>query len=396
MRSWRRWPRLWRDHRPVADRPRLIELSPFEREAAGSFISAIEALGAEAIDRGWTAEAVFPEGARKHDWIAQLRSAGIQLHFAPPASRRGRLRWLRGRVDGHRGPLVMHSHFTAWDVPVAMLASPDRGRHVYWHIHTVLRSSPLAVARNVVKFAVLGRRVDGVLCPVPNLASELRRRGVPRSRIHLIPNGIDSNRFPLLDEGARARARRRLGIPGDAEVLLHFGWNWRIKGGQLFLESVAKLAAEGTPRLLALAQGDEESARDAARRLGIEGLVRTIGTVTDVTELFAAADVFLATSEAEGGPYAVMEALCCGRPVVASDLPGHAMVADVCPGCTLVARTPEAVAAEVRRVLERPSATRASQSTASHGCVAENLTTARAAARMLDLFEGRLAATKAR
>ena len=139
----------------------------------------------------------------------------------------------------------MHSHFTTWDIPVALLSSRRQGRHGYWHVHTILGRRPLAVARNVAKFTALARRLDGVICFASNMAHELHARGVPEGRIEVVPSGIAADQFPLLDVARRADARRRLDIPADAEVLLHFGWDWKIKGGDLFLRAVTDLLGSG-------------------------------------------------------------------------------------------------------------------------------------------------------
>ena len=77
-----------------------------------------------------------------------------------------------------------------------------------------------------------------------------------------------------------------------------------------------------------------------------------IDRVPDVTDLFGAADVFLAVSAREGMPYSVLESICCGTPVVASDLPGHAAVGNAVPACQLVARDPRTIADAVREFLD--------------------------------------------
>ena len=375
----------------MADPPTLIELAPFDRPAPGSFISALAALGDEARSRGWRCEIVVPEGARELDWIARLEAAGMRVHFSLPPTRRERTRWLQAVASDRQGPTILHSHFNSWDVPAALVASPREGRHAWWHVHTILRPGPLAFCRNLSKFAWFGRRLSGVLCPTEALAHELSSRGLRNRLIHVVPNGIDPSLFPLATPEMRVESRRRLGIPEDAEVLLHFGWNWRIKGGQLFIEAVSRLVEGGGGRVLALAQGEGDRALEVARQLGVSDHVRPIGSVSSVAGLFAASDVFLALSEREGGnPYAVLESISCGTPVVASDIPGHAEIVRDRPPSRLVPRRPEAVAAAVREVLDRPEDVREADALAGHEQVARDFSAAAMAVRMLDLFERRL------
>jgi glycosyltransferase involved in cell wall biosynthesis len=377
----------------VPDAPTLIELAEFDRAAPGSFVSALAALGDEARGRGWRCEVVLPEPARDRSWIAVLEEAGMTAHFALPPSRRERTRWLRQLVAVREGPTILHSHFTLWGVPTALVAAPREGLHSWWHVHTFLRAGPLAFARNAARFGTLGRRVDGVLCPVEDIAADLRARGVPGRKVHVVPNGIDPERFPVLDDRARRLAREKLGLDARDEVLLLFGWDWGIKGGDLFLEAVAELLAEGRTRVVALAQGDGERAMAAARRLGIEERVRTVGTVSSVADLFGAADVFLALSEREGMPYSVLEAVSSGTAVVASDISGHAVVAQGCSACRLVERTPSSVAAAVRQLLERSPEARDADARAAHLRVARTFSSSVAAVRTLDLLGRSLSGT---
>jgi glycosyltransferase involved in cell wall biosynthesis len=369
----------------VPDGPTLIELAEFDRPAPGSFIPAVAAIGEEARRRGWKSEFVVPETARGVSWIEAIEDAGMRVHFALPPNRRERTAWLRKLVAEREGPTILHSQFTLWSVAAALVASPRHGVHAWWHVHTFLKSGPVAFARNAARFMLLGRRVDGVLCPVDDIAADLRARGIPADKVHVVPNGIDPERFPVLDDAARNMARERLGLDAEDEVLLLFAWDWAIKGGDLFLAAVAELLGDGR-QVVALAQGDEEGAIAAARRLGIEDRVRTVGSVDSVADLFGAADVFLALSEREGMPYSVLEAVSSGTPVVASDIPGHAVVANGCSSCRLVDRTPSSVADAVRGLLERSPEARAADARAAHLHVAENFSASRAASRTLDLL----------
>jgi glycosyltransferase involved in cell wall biosynthesis len=372
-----------------AGAPRLIELAPFDREEGGSFVPQLAAIFAEAASRGWRSEIVLPEAARAREWVADLQSSGTTIHFAPPVGRLSRPGWLSSLVGDDDARTVLHSHFTTWDLAAASVASRSSRRQAYWHVHTVLARDPVSLSRNIAKFTLFGRRVDGVFCPAVNIADALRRRGIPADQLRVIPSGIDPESFPLLDDDARRAARESLGLPEGSTVLLHFGWDWRIKGGDLFMLATEELLRRDGEDLIALAQRGGKQATEAARRLGIEDHVRVIGTVPDVRDLFGAADIFLAVSKSEGMPYSVLECVCSGTPVIASDLPGHAVVAEAVPACTLVPRNATDIADAVQAILGKGAETRESEAHFSREWVTENFSAERSAELILDTFEGR-------
>ena len=203
----------------------------------------VRAILATAQERGWAAEAIFPEHARSRDWFAELKRQGLTIRVAPTGTRKslGRSgtrkslgRWLTELVaEGDTsGSLVLHTHFTAFDIP-ALVAARSRGRTgVIWHIHTNdarLRGR----LRSGAKFAILGSRVDRILTPAESLVERIAR-WAPRARVEAVSNALDESRFPLASTEDRERARAEFGLSRDAKVILHFGWNWELKGGELF------------------------------------------------------------------------------------------------------------------------------------------------------------------
>ena len=68
--------------------------------------------------------------------------------------------------------------------------------------------------------------------------------------------------------------------------------------------------------------------------------------------LYLAADALIAPSRAEGGdpPFALAEALACGTPVIASDIPGHRALAGLAPAVRLSAASPQMLAEDVLRL----------------------------------------------
>ena len=194
---------------------------------------------------------------------------------------------------------------------------------------------------------LLGRVVNGMLCVSPEIRDALTERHAPPARLIDFPNAIDLSRFAPITPERRRAARHELGLADDERVVLHFGWDWERKGGDLMLAAAATFAAGDRVRwLTVLGAGAPPAALTA------DPAVRGLPPTDDVSGLYAAADVFLSASRAEGMPYAVLEALASGLPVVGTDLPGQRPLLIGLPGAAIVAADPAAIAAGVRRLLE--------------------------------------------
>ena len=198
-----------------------------------------------------------------------------------------------------------------------------------------------------------------ILASGPDPARGAIAAGASRERVEIVGNGIETARFPLVTPQERLAARDRLGLPQGARVLLHFGWNWHLKDGDLFLATVRSLlerVGEQAAVLALTVRGDDE-ARAGIARLGLEGHARVIESSDDVRTLYGASDLFVSTSRVEGGgpPFAVIEAICTGLPVVATDLAGHLVICGL-SSCRVTERSPAALADACAELLARPPA----------------------------------------
>jgi glycosyltransferase involved in cell wall biosynthesis len=371
----------------VTERPRrvrLVHLADYGGPYPGSFVPMLRTVLAKARAYGWSAEAVLSHAAKDRQWLPQLGEAGLPVRFLgprPPAAARA---GVAGLLEEHLGPTILHTHFTGFDLPAVQAARRHPRVFVYWHNHMSPGRSLGNRLRNMIKYAAFGRGTERMLCVAPDAVAAARRRGMPRERVRFFPNAIDTARFPLVSRERRAFARRELGL-ADEQVLLHFGWDWERKGGDLFLGCARVLLEEGR-HITAISVGAGEECRALAQRHGIAASVRVEEPRQDVASLFAAADVFVSPSRLEGLTYAVAEALCSGIPVVASRIPGQEWIAPAEPARRLTGFDEFELAAAVRHLLDRDPDTARAEAVAGRAWVLEHMDLERWADRLLELY----------
>jgi glycosyltransferase involved in cell wall biosynthesis len=145
--------------------------------------------------------------------------------------------------------------------------------------------------------------------------------GVPRSRITVIPNGVDAARF--VPPAPVEEARRVLG--GDTSPLVgSVGCLAARKDYGTLLESLRLLADRGLAfRAALVGEGPDRDALEArSAALGLADRVRFLGERADVDRLLVGMDVFVLSSREEGIPNALLEAMAAGRACVATAVGG--------------------------------------------------------------------------
>lgn len=372
---------------------RLIHLADYGGAYPGSFIPMVRAVLDGGRRRGWEVQAVFTDVARERAWLQELREEGLACRTVP--SGRAAVARTVDELAASDEETILHTHFTAFDLAAARAARRHRHVLAYWHLHSALRAGPWWWVRNAAKLRLLSRGVEEMLCVAPNILEQARARLAPAERLALVPNAIDLTRFPLASDEDRRTARRALDLPADATVILHFGWDWRRKGGDVFLEAIAALpqrAGSGAGELIAVTVADEQPARGLAGSLGIAERVRILAPSDNVAQLYAAADVFAAPSRGEGHPFAVAEALACGVPVVASPIPGHEMIASETERCRIAALEPSAIADAIAGWIARPAAEHERERVAAREWVVRELDILAWSERMLARYERTLSA----
>jgi glycosyltransferase involved in cell wall biosynthesis len=158
--------------------------------------------------------------------------------------------------------------------------------------------------------------------------------GVPRSKLHLLGNGVDLRRFDpaALAPGRRDEVRAELGLqPGDV-VCGAVGRLVVEKGYRDLFAAAATLASTASQVKVVVVGPEEPDKADAitqeelhqARASGI----RLLGARDDMEDLYAAMDIYVLASHREGFPRSAMEAAAMGLPVIATDIRGCRQVVE--------------------------------------------------------------------
>ncbi|HET6374250.1 MAG TPA: glycosyltransferase [Candidatus Polarisedimenticolia bacterium] len=159
-----------------------------------------------------------------------------------------------------------------------------------------------------------------------------RLYGVPQERFHLIHNGVALEEFPVSpsqqESQRREQTRRVLGAVDDTSVLV--GTMGRLapqKNLDLFLDLAARLSAHPVlgqrTRFAIVGEGPARDELEAgARRRGLTGRLVFAGAREDVATVLSAFDLFVLTSDYEGLPNVILEAMAAFRPVVATRADG--------------------------------------------------------------------------
>ena len=161
--------------------------------------------------------------------------------------------------------------------------------------------------------------ISVAVCNSRDTCEQLARRPLLRPRAVYVPNVVER---PAAETIAQQRRewRARLGIEDEAILVLGVGRLTVQKRFDRFIDVIARVRAE-IPAQAVIAGGDfgcREGLEEEIRSLGLQSSVRLIGTVPDARNLMCAADVFLLTSDFEGMPNVVLEAMAAGTPCVAT------------------------------------------------------------------------------
>jgi len=207
--------------------------------------------------------------------------------------------------------------------------SPIRGRLIAWSLRRCARVFSVSAA----------------------LRERIVDMGVSGERVVVVSNGIDTDRFRPMD---RSSARKALGQPVAGKAIVAVSRLGPEKGIDVLVRALSMLE-DRSVRLVVVGDGPEEPMlKSLVTQLGLDDRVSFAGDRPhdEVPTWIASGDIFALPSRFEGYPNAVVEALACGRPVVASRVGGVPEIITAPDlGITVESDEPDALARALDRAL---------------------------------------------
>jgi len=310
-------------------------------------------------DRGHAVHLLVGE----EDEVAPGLAPGIEIHRYRRFSRR-RLPFvssIQGRVALKRvlssiRPDVLHAHYLTrygW-----------QGRLSGFHPFVVspwgsdLYVTPRSSFRARIWARLTLRGADLVTVVSSHMAARVRAAGVQEHRIVMVSFGVDTGRYapaaapPVLDD---------VGVPAGRRVVFSPRSIRPIYRPDVVIEAFAMLGGDAVLVMTARA-AVPASLAEVHRRIATHDIAHRVRLLDEIDDdlmlrLFQRADVVLSIPESDGIPISVLEAMACGRPVVATDVPGpRELLAPSDERVLVPVGDADATARALRQVLDLPAA----------------------------------------
>lgn len=297
---------------------RTVSRVAIQLTSTGGFYGAERALlelAGYLSEQGWESHVVALEGLGVPELLARARECGVSA-VALGGHRSGvwtMLRRLRAKLACYREAIV-HAHGYKPDVLLAALGIPRRlgclATCHTWYSDTL----KMRLVERLDKRLLRG--FDHVVAVSDEIRADLIASGVPAGKVSKIDNGIS---VPTCDPEARHSVRAEFKVADDEQLVVQLGRLAKSKRNDLLLEAVARLSPALRVKVLLVGEGSERHAlAERARELGLAARVILCGYRSDAHRILSAADLFALSSNKEGLPIVLLEAMALGCPIVAT------------------------------------------------------------------------------
>lgn len=245
-------------------------------------------------------------------WQERIEALGVPLTWVGKRSGRSwRLAQIIAKLRSNPPHIIQSQHFYT-NIYASLTARALRAHE----IGAMRNDGNSEVAANGKILGSLSLRLPRLLAANSQLAiNNAISMGVPAKRLQLLPNAVDTRRF---GNGAR-EAKEHLHVVAVGRLVPQ-------KRFDLFLDVIARAGAQSPLPIKATIVGDGPQRAQLEKRAAelnlFPGRIKFAGSVPDVSSFYGHADVLVLTSEYEGTPNVVLEAMASGLPVIATRIGG--------------------------------------------------------------------------
>jgi glycosyltransferase involved in cell wall biosynthesis len=273
----------------------------------------------ERIDRNRFDTTICSLDIGGRDLEEEFRNTGYETVILP---RKSRVDWqlvaqLIDMIHTRRIDVVMTTLYYA-DVLGQLAAALGRVRAVYsWETSS---APEYLVTRRLWPYRMTVRFADKVVAVSKAVASYLAdQRHVPRSKIEVIPYGVDLSRYSAFRNG---QLREQFGLSRKHVVIGMVGRLEPDKGHDILIETASRMNRSDVRFMLAGQGSLEPSLKQEVRERGLEEQFVFLGFRKDIHRILPLFDIVTLPSLHEGLPNAILEAMAVGKPVVATAVGG--------------------------------------------------------------------------
>jgi L-malate glycosyltransferase len=274
-------------------------------------------------------------------------------------------KWLSGVLPWAKAMRKVHSQFVAQrpDIVHAFLAGPSilgviPARLARVPVFIGSRRSTVAIYRRGRRLAALADTLALRLAHL-NLGNSsavsgemISLGGCPPHKVKTIYNGVDTLRF---HPGGSQAWRAGLGWD-DSHVVFGMVANFYTYKRHIDFVKAAALILKRHPQarfvMVGADYGQKETIAADVTRLGLTSTIRILDSDPFPEKIFSGIDVLVSTSETEGFSNVLLEAMACGKPVIATDVGGNPeLVQEGVTGFLVPPASPPAIAQAAERLL---------------------------------------------
>lgn len=321
---------------------RCASVSLFMGPYISNYVQSELALTAKFEESGNHLIHIFPKDVEHFAWVDLFRKSGYVLYFIDVCPRTWKSISTFRQIFRKEKINLIHVHFGGWDIDVR-LAAPTIPTVWHQRMSVNLDTVKRRIYHNLM-YKVVGRFKthhiaisDAVNKAITSLTS---------NKCYFIPDGIDFRRLQF-EEAITTDMSQPCRILLFAFSALGKGVDIAIKACEIFnreqqLVELQIVTQENTDKYL------------AANFPELPSWLKVLPPISNVSEYYNSADVFLSASRSEGFCNALLEAIYCGRPCVYSDIPGTRWAGDFAGTYMYEVENPESLAEAIKNCINTP------------------------------------------